>query len=85
MVNLINHNISEFASPDLPGSGLNMSEELLLRINEIERIAEIKLECKAKIAEKQILIEDKELLAKEIVTLEEKRDRNIEKVYQESK
>ena len=62
-------------------------EEELSKLNESqkERIAVIKLECKAKIAEKQILIEDKELLAKEIVTLEEKRDRNIEKVYQESK
>jgi len=62
-------------------------EEELSKLNESqkERIAEIKLECKAKIAEKKILIEDKELLAKEIVTLEEKRDRNIEKVYQKSK
>ncbi|MBN2467962.1 MAG: hypothetical protein JXD19_07400 [Deltaproteobacteria bacterium] len=50
-----------------------------------ERIAEIRRECEAKIAEKKILIDDKELLAKEIVALEEKRDRQIAKVHQESK
>ena len=49
-----------------------------------ERISEIKREYEAKIAEKKILIHDKETLASEILKLEEKREREIEKIYQES-
>ena len=46
-----------------------------------ERISEIKREYEAKIAEKKILIHDKETLASEILKLEEKREREIEKIY----
>lgn len=49
-----------------------------------ERISEIKQEYEAKIAEKKILIHDKETLASEILRLEEKREQEIEKIYQES-
>jgi len=56
-----------------------------LNENQKERIAEIKREYEAKIAEKKILINDKELLAKEILKLEEKREQEIEKIYKEAK
>ena len=49
-----------------------------------EKISEIKREYEAKIAEKKILIQDEETLASEILRLEEKREDEIEKVYQES-
>ena len=49
-----------------------------------ERIAEIKREYGAKIAEKKILIQDEETLTSEILRMEEKREEEIEKVYQES-
>jgi len=59
----------------------------MVKLNESqkERISKIKMEYKAKIAEKKILITDEALLSKEIVTLEERRDRDIEKIHQESK
>ena len=49
-----------------------------------ERIAEIKREYEAKIAEKKILIQDEETLTSEILRMEEKREEEIEKIYQES-
>ena len=49
-----------------------------------ERISEIKREYEAKIAEKKILIHDRETLAAEILKLEKKREQAIEKIYQES-
>ena len=49
-----------------------------------ERISEIKREYEAKIAEKKILIQDQETLTSEILRLEEKREQEIEKVYQQS-
>ncbi|MFH0813137.1 MAG: hypothetical protein V2A69_09935 [Pseudomonadota bacterium] len=50
-----------------------------------KRIAEIKRKYEAKIAEAKILIKDKEKLPSEIVKLEEKREEQIKKVYQEPK
>ena len=49
-----------------------------------ERIAEIKREYEAKIAEKKILIQDEETLTSEILRMKEKREQAIEKIYQES-
>ena len=49
-----------------------------------ERISEIRREYEAKIAEKKILIQDQETLTAEILRLEEKREEEIEKVYQKS-
>jgi len=49
-----------------------------------ERISEIKREYEAKVAEKKILIKDRQILASELLKLEEKREREIEKIYQES-
>lgn len=49
-----------------------------------QRIAEIRRNYEAKIAESKILITDKEKLADEIVRLEEKREAEIQKVYKES-
>lgn len=49
-----------------------------------QRIAEIRRNYEAKIAESKILVTDKEKLADEIVRLEEKRESEIEKVYKES-
>jgi fructose-1,6-bisphosphatase/sedoheptulose 1,7-bisphosphatase-like protein len=49
------------------------------------RIAEIKRAYEAKIAEIKILIQDREKLPAEILKLEERREREIEKVYSESR
>ena len=50
-----------------------------------ERIAEIRRKYEAKIAEIKILETNPENLRSEISRLEEKREEEIEKVYQESK
>jgi hypothetical protein len=49
------------------------------------RIAEVKRKYEAKIAESKILIKEKERLPSEILSLERKREEEVEKIYGESK
>ena len=59
-----------------------MDKEIVeLSEDQKEQIAEIRREYEAKIAEKKILINDKERLGAEILKLEEKREKEIEKIY----
>lgn len=60
------------------------TEATQLSESQKQRIAEIKRNYEAKIAESKILVTDKEKLAAEIVRLEEKRESEIEKVYKDS-
>lgn len=60
-------------------------EEVSLSANQKGQIAEIRKICAAKIAEVEILIQDKEKREIEIDRLRRRRDRKIESIYQKVK
>lgn len=66
----------------LKGEGTEVQE---LTQDQKERIAGIKQKYEAKIAETKILLKDQEMCPLEIFRLEEKREDEIARVYQEPK
>ena len=72
---------------DIVMEKLKGMDKELPELNESQkgRIAEIKRAYEAKIAEAKILIQEKDKLPAEILKLEERREREIEKVYSESR
>ena len=63
---------------------MGIEDNLSLSEEQKQRIAEIRRECKAKIAEKKILLEGAPELSAEIQKLEKKRDQEIEALYEEA-
>lgn len=72
----------EIALEKIKGKGIN--NEIPLSEEQKQRIAEIRRECEAKVAEKRILLKGSEELPDEIRTLEIKRDEKIAAVYREA-
>lgn len=65
--------------------GMGIDDSLSLTAEQKQRIAEIKRECEAKVAENKILMHGAPELPEEIRRLEQRRDEKIEALYQEAR
>jgi len=65
--------------------GMGIDDTLSLTDEQRQRIAQIKRECEAKVAENKILMQDAPELPEEIRRLEQRRDEKIEEIYREAR
>lgn len=65
--------------------GMGIDDTLSLTDEQKQRIAEIKRECEAKVAENKILMQGAAELPEEIRRLEQRRDEKIEEIYREAR
>jgi len=65
--------------------GMGIDEDLSLTDEQKQRIADIKRECEAKIAENKILMREEPELPEEIRRLEQRRDEKIAAIHVEAR
>jgi lipase chaperone LimK len=65
--------------------GMGIDDTLSLTDEHKQRIAQIKQECEAKVAENKILMQGAPELPEEIRRLEQRRDEKIEEIYREAR
>jgi lipase chaperone LimK len=65
--------------------GMGIDDTLSLTDEQKQRIAHIKRECEAKVAENKILMQGAPELPEEIRRLEQRRDEKIEEIYWEAR
>jgi lipase chaperone LimK len=65
--------------------GMGIDDTRSLTDEQKQRIAQIKRECEAKVAENKILMQGAPELPEEIRRLEQRRDEKIEEIYREAR
>lgn len=65
--------------------GMGIDDTRSLTEEQKQRIAQIKRECEAKVAENKILMQGAPELPEEIRRLEQRRDEKIEEIYREAR
>lgn len=65
--------------------GMGIDDDLSLTAEQKQRIADIKRECEAKVAENKILMREAPELPEEIRRLEQRRDEKIAAIHEEAR